>query len=64
MLRPTVYLVRPLSPEGEEWLDENTPDDAPRLGNSLAVEWRYIDDILSGMLLDGLVAGVDFEVVP
>jgi len=51
----TVYLLRPISTRAKIWTREHLPADAPRLGGALAVEHRYIVDIISGMQRDGLV---------
>jgi len=50
----TVYLLRPLTPAAFEWVEEHIPEDAPRLGNAVAVEHRYITDIVAGIQGDGL----------
>ncbi len=57
----SVYLVMPKTPEAENWLYENT--DGQWLGSSLAVEWRYLDNLLEGMTGDGLALGTDYEVL-
>ena len=48
------YLVEPLTPAAEEWLAENIGEESTWWGNSLAVEHRYIEDLLEGMAGDGL----------
>jgi hypothetical protein len=54
----SVYLLRPLTPAAREWVDEHISQDAQRLGNAVAVEHRYIEDIVAGVQRDGLtVAG-------
>ena len=53
----TVYLVSPATPDGREWMDRNLPEDAQTLGDSVAVEHRYIEAIVEGMKGDGLVVG-------
>jgi hypothetical protein len=59
----TVYLVVPVSDAAKEWLDVHIDEDATWHGNGVAVEHRYIEDILLGMVADGLVRGVDYKVV-
>jgi hypothetical protein len=49
-----VYLLRPLTPAGFDWVEEHIPEDAQRLGNAVAVEHRYISDIVAGIQDDGL----------
>jgi len=50
----SIFLVRPVSSAAQNWLDENVSDDAQYFGNALAVEHRYISDLVEGMKLDGL----------
>ena len=50
----TVYLLRPLTPAGFEWVEEHIPDDAQCLGNAVAVEHRYIADIVADIQNAGL----------
>jgi len=51
----TVYLLHPLTRAARTWLAEHLPVDAMRLGNAVAVEWRYIGDIVGGAIGAGLV---------
>jgi hypothetical protein len=53
----SVWLVRPLTVVGREWIDENVSDDAQWFGGALAVEPRYVGDIVEGMQIDGLEVG-------
>lgn len=50
----SVYLVTPLTPVAKRWIRENVQSDAQYLGNGLAVEWRYIEDLVNGMREAGL----------
>ena len=50
----SVFLLEPRSNRGEDWLQANLAGDPPRLGRSYAVEPRYVGEIVSGMLFDGL----------
>ena len=50
----SLYMVRPLTEEALEWLHDNTSEDAPWFGDSLAVEHRYIVDLVHGMRAAGL----------
>jgi hypothetical protein len=49
----TIMLVRPLTDETREWLKEHT--DGTWWGGALAVEPRYVDDLLVGMAEDGVL---------
>jgi hypothetical protein len=51
----SIFLLRPLSKEGEDWAKSHLPDDAQTFGNAVAVEPRYINDIVNGICDDGLV---------
>jgi len=58
----TVYLLRAESDTAQAWIDEHIPEDATRFGGGVAVEHRYIGDIVEGMIEDGLKPKVDFSV--
>lgn len=49
------YLLSPTSAQGQGWIDEHIAADAPRLGDSVAVDHhRYLEDIVEGAQGDGL----------
>jgi len=50
----TVYLLHPITDAAREWVAEHLPEDAQHLGESIAVEHRYIHDIVDGARNDGL----------
>jgi len=50
----SLFLIRPVSPVGERWLDSHIEGDVQTLGNAIAVEPRYVADIFSGATNDGL----------
>jgi len=50
----TVYLLRPVSRAGTAWVDEHIPEDAAWFGGAVAVEHRYIRDIVVVAVADGL----------
>ncbi len=50
----TVYLLHPLTDAACEWVADHLPEEAQRLGNAIAVEHRYIRDIVDGARNDGL----------
>lgn len=58
----SVYLITPLTPECNDWLKENVSEDAPYLGRSLAVDHRYVEDLVAGLRENGFMRGKDFEV--
>jgi len=50
----TIFLLRALTPAGEEWVAEHFPADAMTFGDSMVVEHRYIGDIVDSAVNDGL----------
>ena len=59
----SVYLITPLTRECEDWLKENVSEDAMYLGHSLAVEHRYVEDLVEGLEREGFKYQSDFEVI-
>lgn len=53
----SLWLIRPLTDAGREWIDENVSDDSQWIGGALAVEPRYVQALVEGMQLDGLEIG-------
>ncbi len=51
----SIFLLRSHSANGDEWISAHIPDDAQTLGTAIAVEHRFIEDIVSGIRDDGLV---------
>ena len=51
----SLFLIRPVSPLGKTWLEENVADDAQTLGEAVACEPRYVENIFRGATNDGLV---------
>lgn len=50
----TFWLLCPVTEEADDWVRDNLPDFAMRYGGAIAVEARYIEDILDGIVVDGL----------
>jgi len=52
----SIYLFEPLSKSARAWLDEHCPagDNHQYLGRNLAVEFRYVDEIVHLAIRDGL----------
>lgn len=51
----SVFLVRPLTDAGRDWLHENVESEGWQwLGDALAVEHRYIEPLVCGMVQAGL----------
>jgi hypothetical protein len=55
----TVYLLHPLTDKAHEWVAEYLPADSFRLGEAVAVEWRYIGHIVGAAIADGPRSGDD-----
>ena len=51
----SIFLLRPVSAIGSEWLDANIQSDALSFGDAVACEPRYVSDIGLGARADGLV---------
>jgi hypothetical protein len=52
----TIWLFNPLTPAAFQFLSEHIQEDAQYLGDSLAVEHRYVYDLLLGLREHGLWA--------
>ncbi|MGH7391536.1 MAG: hypothetical protein ACREM3_19055 [Candidatus Rokuibacteriota bacterium] len=51
-----IYLLRPQTPAGREWLEENCDRSGyqPFTGGTLLCEPRYVDDVVQGARQAGL----------
>ena len=49
----SVCLLTPTTSDARRWLDENIGEDALYLGNGLAIERKYVQQILDGIVADG-----------
>ena len=50
----SVVLLTPRTDAARDWVEDNLPDDVQMLGNGIAIEGRYVGDILTGIECDGL----------
>ena len=50
----TLFLLFATSPRGDAWIEDHIPDDAQWFSGGVAVEHRYIGDIVAGAISDGL----------
>jgi hypothetical protein len=51
----SLFLIRPVSPAGQQWLDENVDNEETlTLGKALVCEPRYVEAILHGAIEAGL----------
>lgn len=53
----SIVLIRPLTDEVAEWMHENT--DGQWFGDALAVEHRYVEPLVQGMIDEGFDASTD-----
>jgi hypothetical protein len=51
----SIFILTPLTDDGDEWVSQHIPEDAARWGGGIVVEARYIDDIVEGIRDDGLI---------
>ncbi len=58
----TMFLFVPLSQTAQAWLDTHCPadDDHQYLGCNLAIEFRYVADIIRSAIRDGLTSTAEF----
>lgn len=50
----SIVLLRPLTAEGEQWLNVKVAEDAQTWGKAVICEPRYVANIVEGMQGDGL----------
>lgn len=50
----SIILLRPHTDAAREWFESNVESGAFWFGGAMACEPRYVDDIIDGMLADGL----------
>jgi hypothetical protein len=50
----SVWLFRPITDAGKEWLKNTAPEDTQFLGNAMAVEPRYAGGVIHAAKSDGL----------
>jgi len=51
----SIFLLRPLTAVGHNWIEDNLPSDAQEFGGAVVIEHRYIAAIVNGAEADGLV---------
>jgi hypothetical protein len=50
----SIFLLQPLTPAAESWIQEFLSKDRMSFGTAAVVEHRYISDIVEGIRNDGL----------
>jgi hypothetical protein len=51
----SIFLLQPLTPAANFWIDEHLPEDRLTFAGAVVVEHRYIADIVRGAIIDALV---------
>lgn len=51
----SLFLIRPVSKLGQQWLDENVGENTLTFGEAVVCEPRYVEGIFLGAQSDGLV---------
>lgn len=51
----SIFMLYPLTTEARVWLTDHLAEDAQWFGGGVAVEHRYVQDVVRGMTADGLV---------
>ena len=51
----SIWLMRGLSRAGKAWISEHISSEAPRFGSAVAIETRYVWEIIQGADEDGLI---------
>ena len=54
MYPASVYVLKPLTQEAEDWIEERIDPNATWFGGGIAIEHGYVDDVLMGIEVDGL----------
>ena len=50
----SLWLLTPHTEASEQWVDDNLSDARQMLGRAIAIEPRYVADIVAGIRADGL----------
>ena len=50
----TIFLLTPLTPAANSWVEHNLPEDRLTFGGAVCVEHRFIREIVAGILRDHL----------
>lgn len=49
----SLWLIEPLTPQATEWLNDNLGEEAQRWGNAVAVEPRYVPELIERLRAEG-----------
>ena len=53
----SISILAPISQAAKDWVADHIPDDAQWFGHGIAIEHRYVHDIVEGLQADGLTLG-------
>lgn len=53
----SIVILIPASEDARYWVDDNLDPDAMWFGKGVAIEPRYVADIIDGITADGLTVG-------
>jgi hypothetical protein len=51
----TIFLLQPLTPAANAWIEANLPKDRLTFAGAVCVEHRFIEPIVRGAIADGLL---------
>jgi len=57
----SVVMLRPLTPEAKQWLQDHADEDAIWMGGALAVGHQYADEIIQGLQDEGFTVSAGPE---
>jgi len=57
------WLLKSLTQVAETWIDENIHPDHQKFGGAVVIENCYIEAIIHGIVMDGLIVGAEKECV-
>ncbi|GAI13109.1 unnamed protein product [marine sediment metagenome] len=64
MYGSSIYLLKGLSEQAKAWIDKNIIHEPwQMLGDFIAVDHHYIENIVEGMKEEGFELGADFQVI-
>ncbi len=50
----SISILHPLTEDANQWIEDHLPEDALTWAGGIVIEWRYVEEIISGILSDGL----------
>ena len=53
----SISILYPYTDAAKDWIDQNLGDDIIKWGNGIVIEHPYVDNIVLGIIADGLSFG-------